>query len=415
MDISKFQLKRVNPFQGLIIDADTWQDAHNYHRNQQRLHVLAFHKTGIVSGLEVSANNPADTSVVITPGIAVDPEGNIIIVPQSQRYRLQTQNKGPVYLIIQFREIPEGPFQPPEGGQPTRILEAYRIQERDHLPSEPFVELARINFDPSQGPIKNSLNPSNPAVNEINLSFRQSAVKAVAESPVAQPHVVTPPPPPAPPAPPSAQPVAQPAPEKPVDPLETVVIGYLSLGDAGRNLHLTGLNNLVRSVNRERIFKTEIKSIDLKGPLAGYNLLYITGSGHFELTAEQQTVLANYLKSGGLIFGDGCAHTPGMSDSREAKEFGLSFNRCAGLLNCKLGIVQRNHPVLSADHIFAETPPGCEPGMLLEGGNMIYSGSDYGCAWNGGPPDQPLSREIIRSAFEIGSNILTYSRKSSSQ
>ena len=46
-DIIKFQLKRVNPFQGLVIDADTWRDAHNYHREQQRLHMLAFHKIGI--------------------------------------------------------------------------------------------------------------------------------------------------------------------------------------------------------------------------------------------------------------------------------------------------------------------------------------------------------------------------------
>jgi hypothetical protein len=83
MDISKFQLKRVNPFQGLIIDADTWQDAHNYHRDQQRLHVLAFHQTGIISGLEVTANSPADTSVIINPGMAIDPDGNVIIVPQT--------------------------------------------------------------------------------------------------------------------------------------------------------------------------------------------------------------------------------------------------------------------------------------------------------------------------------------------
>jgi len=72
-DIIKFQLKRVNPFQGLVIDADIWRDAHNYHRDQQRLHVLTFHKTGIVEGLQVTANNPADLSVNIHPGTAIDP------------------------------------------------------------------------------------------------------------------------------------------------------------------------------------------------------------------------------------------------------------------------------------------------------------------------------------------------------
>jgi hypothetical protein len=42
---------------------------------------------------------------------------------------------------------------------------------------------------------------------------------------------------------------------------------------------------------------------------------------------------------------------------------------------------------------------------------MIYSGSDYGCAWQGGHKDDPLARDIIRSAFEIGINIVTYAYK----
>ena len=104
-DIVKFQLKRVNPFQGLVIDADIWRDAHEYHRDQQKLHMLAFHNVGIVGGLEVVANKPPDLSVSIQPGMAVDPEGNIIIVAKTQRYRIQTPEKKTLYLIIQFREV----------------------------------------------------------------------------------------------------------------------------------------------------------------------------------------------------------------------------------------------------------------------------------------------------------------------
>jgi len=174
-DIIKFQLKRVNPFQGLVIDADTWRDAHSYHRDQQRLHMLAFHKIGIVEGLQVTANNPPDLSVNIQPGMATDPEGNVIIVSQTQRYRIQTRDKGITYLIIQFREVPSEPYQPPDGGQPTRILEAYRIQEREKLPNESYLELARIDFDPAEEAIKNAKSSSNPGKNEINSSFRQEA------------------------------------------------------------------------------------------------------------------------------------------------------------------------------------------------------------------------------------------------
>ena len=399
MDISKFQLKRVNPFQGLVIDADTWQDAHNYHRDQQRLHILAFHQTGIVSGLEVTANNPADMSVNINPGMAIDPEGNAIIVSSKQRYRLQTQEKGLIYLIIQFREVPGEPYQPPDGGQPTRILEAYRVQERDHLPSEPYIELARINFDPAQGAVKDSRNPDNPSTNEINLCFRAEAVKTVSEKASVQPKEVVSIP---------EKVVASP-PREAVTPRDTLIIGYMSLGEA-KNLHLSGLRNLIRTVNRENGLLVSLEDTALQKSLDRFNLIYLTGNGRFELTGEQQSTLAHFLQSGGVIFGDGCSDDSGGADSRGSKEFGLAFNRYAGLLNCKLGIVQRGHPILSAESIFAETPQGCEPGMLLEGGNMIYSGSDYGCAWSGGHPEHPLSRDIIRSAFEIGQNMISYAR-----
>jgi len=144
-DIIKFQLKRVNPFQGLVIDADTWRDAHNYHRDQQRLHMLAFHKIGINEGLKVTANTPPDVSVNIHPGMAIDPEGNVIIVSQTQRYRIQTREKGIIYLIIQFREIPSEPYQPPEGdSQPASWKPTEFRREKSYLTSPTWNWLALI-------------------------------------------------------------------------------------------------------------------------------------------------------------------------------------------------------------------------------------------------------------------------------
>jgi len=34
------QFRRINPYPGLMIDAAAWRDAHEYHRDQVRLHVL---------------------------------------------------------------------------------------------------------------------------------------------------------------------------------------------------------------------------------------------------------------------------------------------------------------------------------------------------------------------------------------
>jgi hypothetical protein len=385
-DIVEFQLKRVNPFQGLIIDADTWQDAHNYHRNQQRLHLLTFHSTGIVQGLEVAANSPPDLSVIIHPGIAVDPEGNIIIVPQNQRYQLQTRQKGVIYLVIQFREIPAGPYQPPESGQPTRILEAYRIQEREKLPPEPYLELARIDFDPSLEVIKAAESSSKPAKNEIILSFRQEATPAAVPAKIATPT------------------------ETANHSQETFTIAHAVLGEASQDSHCAGLRNLIREINRQHDVVVNLKeNVPIDRNLNHFPLLYLTGNSQFELTSEQQAALANFMKSGGFIFGEGCSEEAG--EARGTKDFGLAFNKLATQLNCKLEIVQRGHSLLSAFYLFSEVPQGAEPAMLLEGGQMVCSGSDYGCAWQGGCSDKPLPRDIIRNAFEMGANIVAYARK----
>ena len=393
--IKKFQLKRVNPFQGLVIDADTWRDAHNYHRDQQRLHLLAFHKVGIVDGLKVTANNPPDLSVTIHPGMAIDPEGNVIIVPQTQHYRLQTRKSGIIHLVIQFREVPAEPYQPPEGGQPTRTLEAYRIEERDKLPAEPHLELARIDFDPAEEAIRDTKAGSQPRKNEINLGFLQEAT-SVAPS-------IT--------APPVAPEKTGGATSEAGRPRETVTIGHAVLGEAGKDLHSIGLRNLIREINRQDSFMVNLEeNTSLDKNINRYIMIYLTGSSRFEPTSEQQAALGAFLQSGRVILGEGCPGGQGETEAKGAKEFGLAFNQLAGQLKCKLEAVQRGHPLLSAVHIFSEVPPGAEPGMLLEGGHMVYSGSDYGCAWQGGRQAHSLSRDIIRGSFEMGANIIAYTQ-----
>jgi len=396
-DIIKFQLKRVNPFEGLVIDADTWRDAHSYHRNQQRLHMLAFHKIGIVGGLEVTANNPPDLSANIQPGMATDPEGNVIIVSLTQSYRIQTREKGIIYLIIQFREVPSEPYQPPDGGQPTRIIEAYRIQEREKLPSEPYLELARIDFDPAEETIKNAKSSSNPGKNEINSSFRQEVTSVTAAPTVASEKPAAP------------QKLAA-VPQEVTSRLkETLTLGHAVMGEANKDLHSDGLRNLIKQINQQANFVTNLEeNISLDKNIDRCAVIYLTGNSHFELTAEEQAALSAFLQSGGVIFGEACSE--GETESKRAKEFGLAFNQLASQLKYKLEIVQRGHPLLSTVHVFANVPQGAEPGMLLEGGHMVYSGSDYGCAWQGGHQSNPLSREIIRGSVEMGANIVAYAQ-----
>ncbi|MDY6892469.1 MAG: DUF4159 domain-containing protein [Chloroflexota bacterium] len=412
-DVTRFQLRRVNPFPGLMIDVDIWQEAHNYHRDQQRLHLLTFHQTGIMAGLEVIANDPPDLSVTINPGIGIDSEGNNIIVSSAQRYTIQARQSGMVYLVIQFREIPSGPYQPPDGGQPTRIMEAYRIQEREELPTEAFLELARIDFDPANPTLHNPRIMDNPGKNEVDHRFRRIATAGVPVQ-AAPPLPIIPPPAVPTPA------VSPPAPEQvktdiqnkePSTTRETITIGHVSVGTMNAHTHSEGLHNLAREINRQYDFAVDVKSnVLLDVAIEKCNILYITGNASFELSEQQKRVMREFLESGGMIFGEACAEEQGETPSRGPREFGLAFNQLASQLNRKLENVQRGHPLLSAIHTFSGVPQGAVAGMLLEGGNMIYSGSDYGCAWRGGFQDNPLPRDSIRSSVEMGANIIIYAQ-----
>jgi hypothetical protein len=395
-DITEFRLIRVNPFQGLVIDSDTWHDAHEYHRNHQRLHMLAFHNTGIIGGLKVIASDPVDRSVNIQSGMAVDSKGNVIIVPETQHYIIQTQENCTIYLIIQFREVPIEPYQPPEGGQPTRILEAYRIQEREKLPDESHLELCRINLEPATKAIRDASDSSKPAKNEIDLRFRQASS-------------------PKPKIPmeklPTDEKVTIPVEENTNKKVENITIGHAVLTDTKKDIHVAGLQNLIKEINRQGNLVVQLeKNISLDQKINKYSIIYLTGNGGFTLTNKQEEALSEFLHSGGTIFGEGCTEDPQEISSKSSKEFGLAFNQLASILKCKLEIVERGHPLLSACHVFAEAPQGAEAPMLLEGGHMIYSASDYGCAWQGGHLTKPLPRDIIRGAFEIGLNIIKYNR-----
>ncbi len=395
-EIIKIKLKRVNPFQGLVIDSDTWRDAHDYHRAQQKLHLLVFHDTGIAEGLEITASNPPDLSVNIHPGMAVDPEGNVLLIAETQNYRIQTREKRTIYLTVQFREVPAEPYQPREGGQPTRIVDGYRIQERDKPPDGPYIELCRINFDPTEKVIRDAKFPSQIAKNEIDIGYRKDA-KAASSLPV--------------------EPV--PGPNKPglpvasgsSAPVKTVAIGHVVLGEANRKLHVVGLQNLLKTINHEVGYAATLaENILIDKKINRFTLLYLTGNNRFEMSAEQQAALGDFLQSGGVIFAEGCNEESSGPTAKGSKEFGLAFNQLANHLKCKLEVVQRGHPLLSAYHIFAEVPQGVESAMLLEGGQMVYSAGDYGCAWQGGYQGKPLSRENIRAALEMGINLSIYSQ-----
>lgn len=182
-----------------------------------------------------------------------------------------------------------------------------------------------------------------------------------------------------------------------------MIIGYLAMGETAKDQHIAGLSSVIKELNRRVNYTIVLEDqVNLYKPLDRFSMIYMTGNNRFELNPDQQSALSNYLQSGGMIFGEGCSRLLEGTEVKGAREFGLAFNRFAARVNYKLEIVKRGHPLLQFDHVFSEIPPGCEQAMLLEGGNVICSNSDYGCAWEGGREGQPLSGMLsaTRSKWE---------------
>lgn len=368
-DFLKSQRKRVNPFKGLVIDVPTWADAHSYHRDQQRLHSISMHRCGIVVGLEVVAWNPPDSSVVVYPGIAVDPDGNVIVVSEAQRFHIRTEESGTAHIVVEYSEIPQEMTQSLDGekAEPRYIMEAYRLGEQRQDPTRPFMELARVAVAGEKAVIRDAQNPLSPGPNEIDSRHRLLA-----------------------------------------GPWQRGQIAVALLDESDSMRHLEGLLNLVQAINYTTDYRAYFKgSVGLGEEIRDCDLLCMCGSGGLPLTQEQETVLSNFLSRGGVLLAETC-HEEG----QDAKAFSQSFAALAQRLERNPRVVDRGHPILKIHHLFAATPSGLDgPAMIMEDQGMVYSDGDFGCIWAGGRGNKPMPREAIREALELGANIAVYAHE----
>lgn len=176
-------LSRLVVRDGLLLNAERWRQAHQYHRQRQNLHYSSLHQGGIVSGLGVKAiappqNVPAQYRqekrwLRIQSGMAIDDRGNPIIVTEAIELRLAApaQSATVVYLVISYVD--------PERLESIRetelIQEMFRIEEKLSPPEVGEIELCRIKL---QEPVREISSPHNalfPQANQIDLRDRPTA------------------------------------------------------------------------------------------------------------------------------------------------------------------------------------------------------------------------------------------------
>ena len=158
--------KRVNYVNGLVLGADDLVQEQLYHLEKNRLHNRLLHGYGTLCGLSVDLSDPGDgPRLTVAPGVAVDPRGRAIRVPEAycanlaawlQSHAAEVQDRlaaspslSPpeplsLYLVLCHREcetdkvpIPGGPCKTLEDSSvASRIQDAFELALRFEPPDQ---------------------------------------------------------------------------------------------------------------------------------------------------------------------------------------------------------------------------------------------------------------------------------------
>jgi len=176
--------ERLHVTDGLLINADRWNLAHTYHRDRQNTYFQALHQPGIVRGLgvgvmsapqEVPAQYRDGRWLQIQPGLAIDRRGNPIVVPQGMSFHISSTplpgQSLPVYLVISYVD----PDQLQRQSETDVVQETFRIDERQTPPDDLEVELCRILLSPEVTQLAPAANVFAPEPNQLDLRYRVTA------------------------------------------------------------------------------------------------------------------------------------------------------------------------------------------------------------------------------------------------
>ena len=434
------------------MNADRWRLAHEYHRQRQNVHYQSLNQPGIVCGLGVHIiAPPADVRaqyrdgrwVQIQPGIAIDLFGNFIIVTEPESYRIVSENRSPnplmVYLTISYVD-PEK-LQLRRKLQGELLRETFRIDEKSSSPGEAEVELCRILLPVAMeegvvAPVQleNPIDIFFPGYNNLDLRYRTQARS--------RPQAV----------------------------VRVAQVNTSQLEGAAVQQDSSNLSYLLQSV--EALYPAmgaadEIGSVTLlpassQSNLLDYDVLYLKAQPSLSLTQGELNTLGRYLETGGVLLVD--ADIKGtrleeliaikqqlqeaiaridiiasIPDSNQDKHL-TAITRIRPELNAELEAAQAeleaeisnvcvvfknfaqqlgtplenlenlswHHPLRTQPFPFAALPTINEqPIQLLTGGGIVVIIGDLSSAW-GLAQKQPIPRETIRTAQEMGINLLHF-------
>jgi Domain of unknown function (DUF4159) len=371
-------MQRQQVKDGLLLTAERWQRAHDYNRKRQNLHYQSLNQPGIVCGLGVCAIPAPETVaaeyrdnrwVQIQPGIAIDLEGNLIIVSERINFRIATELKESepvtVYLVAQYRDPDQLGIAPDQ----EVVQETFRIDERSSLPGRSDVELCRILLIGKQDLISTPADVFFPGYGDLDLRYRRQAQAR---------------------------------------PQGLVQIAEINHDDENCSQNFFNLTYFLRAV--EDIYPSlrgteTVAQVTWDDDLYPYDLLYLTGCKGLSLNAHQFSMLSRYLKMGGTLLIDAPSGATDLIHSVQS----LAHTLQTPLKSLKES--RRDHPLRIKPFLFSALPMVDKTRLqLLSGGGIILSIGNLAESW-GLDEEMMRSRTEVRTTQELGINILHFAWK----
>lgn len=434
--------ERLHVSDGLLINAERWRRAHEYHRDRQNVHYQSLNQPGIVWGLgvcvipapqDVPAQYRDGRWVQIQPGIAIDVMGNPIVVPQPIEFRVASNplegQPLSTYLVVSYVD----PDQLQRQVTSDTVQETFRIDERNTPPDVMEVELCRIRLQPGFERIQAATNVFEPGHNALDLRYRVQAqarsqatvrVAMLAATDTTQAH-----------------PQIEQLGENVADLLRSVQAVYPALQGTDPisqvNLHATTelatVDMLILTAQQSHALDdTQLDTVRLFLEAGGVVLVEVStlGSKLEELGAIQQQLTAAIARLS-IGVNSPAESTTTLSELTELRssleteltainlaleqkvnEQVLTFEQMAQQLGTPLAAwesLSRHHPLRNQPFLFGAAPTVNEqPIKFLVGGGLIVALGQLSSAW--GLSDLTTSRATIRTAQEMGINILHYAQ-----
>lgn len=355
--------RRMRAVDGMAVTAAIWEEAHDYHRRYQQLETLLAVGPGVVTGLEVIASDPADRTVYITPGVAVDRDGHLIIISDTIAYDVGARAEGPYRLLLHYSESRPS-VTGADSDEPQFIKHEFELEARPISTPSDALELARFDLSGQSSPVSNPTNPTAPRLNEIDRRFRTTSGDKV---------------------------------------VDTAHVGVLYLGAYQEATHRTGWQTLARNIQRGGTMQVLVdENVTLTSTLPAFTVLYITAQQQFVLSSYELELIYGYWKNGGYLWIEPCQRGMGRNGAA------ASFRDILSTFGFNLNPAPRQHALFNTPYLFAAPPRGySETNDLLQvGDRVLYSPFDYGCLWQGEQDGGTPTRDSIRAAHEFGENLL---------